>query len=424
MTEKELYRNAMKENMKIPSELSAAEVRKGKMNYGYVRSSGAKIVAVAAVFVIIAGAGIFFAVRSSNNEVNKEAGDITPSAAESIAVTEPAVGSAAASQAEMEQSDLEIYCKFWNYVISEPDIYRSTLSCYESGTARTNADRLYWLSEDSDELPKSGVRASKELSEFFANADEVEFLGSRNSLGTVSTIDPEIWERFYSTDMSSIQIQFNYSAASEKDIDPSDLGFAEYSVIDGSAYVNIHKSDPEDPCNYLYKVTTADGKYPLWDGTKMRTLDWASSESTDSFVETKEDFQSENGSKTYSAISADGRASYNYTVDFSKGKPILHFTDLTVNGTEITDGALSIYLGTDKEWGVKNGRPSYSFEISNISRQGGYTVDFNEVFTEYKADEITSINIVAEFNTTDRLVPSDYELYSYKVRSYIGVEHH
>ena len=424
MTEKELYKMAMKQNLTDPAELSAEDVAKAK-RYGYVKTSAGKYIAVAAAAAIAIGAGVFFAVRSGSKVETAPAA----SAPECIAAAEPVDSielDEVISEAEItpETEDLGVYSKFWNLVISQPRSYRTVTSTYENGQNRACAEKLYWFSEDFYGLPASGERASKEISEFFANADDIEFLGTRTNTGE-STIDPAVIERFYSTNMSSIHVQFNSETVEEKSEDHSAEGYAEYAVIDGSAYVNIHKYAPDDPevvIDYLYKVTSPDGRYPMWDGEKLLAPEWMTCEISDSIVRDKAEFRNENGSNTYTAVSADGKISFDYTVDFSQGKPVLRFSNLTARGTEITEGFVSVYVGTEEAWGVKSNGPAHSFEISCVA--DGYTVDLNEVYTKFAADQITSFNIVAMFNTAEHSArANENQPYAYGVSSYIGIDH-
>ena len=445
MTEKELFRNAMKENMRNPAEQSAAEVRESKRKYGYVRSSAAKYVAAAAALVIAVGAGA--AVYLSRREtVDKDVGSAGPESIAAADVSADSTVSAAETPAESNVSKaeqpadpeeamaVEVYNRFWNEVASNPGKYWSLFSADEFGNifydGKTEHHSL-WFAEDQIDQPKSGHNLSQDLAAFFSDSEKAkaEFIGYyAKAKDSSRAIPKEIYE-------SLMYSEYDISLATRSAVVQRDLSgiYADYTVKDGIGYVRIKSNlnREEKGFDFVYKVTAANGDLPLLEENSFSVpedFDWNTGESYGDYLITKEELQAQDTSKVYRFTDAESRISYSVSLDFNGNMPVVHIRDIELpEGVDFTEGEFEIYLDTADRFADSSAvvHPVAINESLWADGKGAADVDLKDYAGRVTKEDIVSVRVNAHFNTTEHSAAVHKNFgkeYAYSILGYIGID--
>ncbi|MBR6045315.1 MAG: hypothetical protein IKP47_06750 [Ruminococcus sp.] len=404
MTEKELYKKAIRQNLNDPTGLTPEQVRSAgaKRKYGYVRTSAWKIAAAAAAAVLVIGAGIFFATgHGSRIETASVPQDIAASGSDTSAtdISRPkVVDESEPQEPEVKDKNAEYYRSFWSRIKAASSKYRTLCNNYEGEGFRINAERLYSFAEDQVALPDSGVNAADSISEFFAAAD-AEYLGYTD--GYDSTVDPAVSAMMTDCGQGFVSISprtYNTSAA---------YLWADYTVFEGSAYLRLHQvvyaaSGKDSGLCHYYKVTSPDGHYPYFEGSTALAPDWDTSTSSRSTIIPASEKTAPQTVKNCKAESADGRVSYLFDLDMTGERPTVKLHDLELpEGVSITEGHIDLYIWTPYKWG-KEYAPDYILDLTScFGADGTCTVDFNRLGIGEAVSKMDHFRISASFNTTE-----------------------
>ena len=425
MTEKELYKMAMKNNLDDPAEMTAAELRgtktKTKKNYGYVRSNTIRIAAVAAAAAVAIGAGTVFAL--SRNGADKAAADISAAVPESAASeTEQSVAENSAAE------ELEMFRQFWRTLDEHPWNYRACTSFYDGGATPVLSTELGWIASDQVGEPKDGGAFVKEIAEAFAAAENVEYLGF-SSYSKGSTVDSEIQKKFNSGNGSSM-----ITIDSRTGVDNNDgrYSFVSYRVFDGSAYIvipvnNYDGENGSEDCDYYFRVTSEDGSYPHWHGTEFGTPDWYQSEQSKTYFMTLEQLRANDPESKYTVTDPTGTVSYTFSFDLGDdGQAYMRIQDITLpEGDVIVDGRAVFTADTETAVG-KDSPMTAETEYNGEDELTVYIKSITNNDEPVDIDDITGLHFTLELNTSRHTAETHTEYtdhaYAYSMTGYAGID--
>ncbi|MBR4554155.1 MAG: hypothetical protein IKO27_01030 [Ruminococcus sp.] len=440
MTEKELFRNALKENMDDPAELSAAEVRESRKKYGYVRSK-LPVYAAAASLVIAVGAGVFFAVRGGS-DINKDPAASSAKEADSIvqtttsSETEPASTAKTETAENEEEKAMKLYHDFWNEVANSPGNYFTGVEIMkDTFTEGGNSGKEIAYTEDQFATPRSGKNMSEELAQFFKNAGQVEYAGYFSSdpddKGSISLVET------VKTDSNSIKVDYiHLSPRAGVDTEGQDVYYAGYQLGESCAAVMLTAKDTAGSGemiykNYYYNVTSPDGKYPCTeaDGRTFSVPDWNICTSNNHLLLSKESLQQFDGSEFFYITGPDEQISYKVTPDFVSGKlPKFGITGMFMNnGAKVTEGEFRIHIDTVDQYG-KNSVIDHPVAMDESFCEHGkmFVVDLDNYAAQLDKKDIVSFRVDAHFNTDEHTAAynefSGQKEYAYNIASYFGID--
>ncbi|SDB49477.1 hypothetical protein SAMN02910317_02512 [Ruminococcaceae bacterium FB2012] len=424
MTEKELFKNAMRQNMKDPAEQTAAELREGKRNYGYVRGSGLKYAAAAAVLALAVGAGTLLFLRSGDSV--PKAAEENISQAESVA---PAVSEAPADN--QQDAAMEVYRGFWNEVSAAPENYWSAVQVLSQKiwTTDPKSVRSYWLAEDQTGQPASGKNLSQEMAAFFSKAGQVEYLGFHTDAADpggelAQAVNTEIYldKGIVSLSTRSEVPQNGLSGLS-----------ANYQMGKKGAMLmivsrNNEGTEGEITRHYYYRVSSPDGNYPCYDGEKFTAPDWNTSTADQAYIMSAKELEDQHGEKYYRVTDAEDRISFEISADFDGVLPKVNISSITLpEGVSITDGEFRIHLDKADNYG-KHSAVDHPVAVTEDIVKNGVTVDLSNYAAELSKEDIVAVRVDAWFNTNEHTAAS-YEKYNspdgnyaYHIVDYIGID--
>ncbi len=429
MTEKELYKMAMKNNLNDPAERSAAELRKAKGNYGYVKGSTGRFIAIAAAAAIAVGAGTVALLHKSSKSINTA--DELP-ADEALSTVE---AESIADETEIIVNDepadtgMEEYRKFWALLNEEISSYRAIATTYRGGSSRVTALAMKTLAES--DWGTETTQTVKQVSDFFTSAENVEYLGLKSS--DENTVDSSVTDIMFSKADSNIIID---DTAYVKESNNNLSLLVDYVVYDGAAYVELSLTNVINTdfstSNYFYKVTSSDGNYPCFDGNTLGLADggWEENRTNYSFLTAPEDFHAMKADRVFTAFDAEEAVSYSFSIDFSGDKPLptVNVFDVTLpEGTEITKGEFVIQLETKGSYG-KDAAVEYPVAITEEMLKNGETaIDMSSFANRIKAEDIVSIRCDAHFNTNEHAHTKSENVqfnpqYAYNISAYVGID--
>lgn len=389
MTEKELFSNALKNNLHDPTELSDEEILTARKRGAVVRTSYAKYIAAAAAAALVIGGSVF--VFGRGVKTSPQADDISSTAAASIAAQE--------HTSELSADEAEIlYIDLWR-------IFQNSSNNYYAHAIRNETENgitTYRAALIENRFKASESEAVRTASEFFGSASSIEYLGHRKTsdetdgkLCVEKTVDDTVYELFVNGPASMI------SFYPREGLKTTEYGCS-YLISGKSAYVllNVPSESGAGYTNYYYKVTSADGKYPLFDGEKCSISSWETNESNRSYVMDPDELKAQNGSETFTALDTEKRIGFEFTVDFkTDGIPEFDITKLILpEGVDITNGKFVIQLDTNEKIAVNR---TAEIKIGKI--------DMSDLSLDIDPKKIVSVSLKAVFDTTEHATAGEYK---------------
>lgn len=418
MTEKELFANAMKQNMKNPAEQSAGEIRESKTKYGYVRTSGWKYAAAAAALAVAAGVGTVLYLHQS---------DTAPTASEPAAQAE-SINTPGVSR-EYETA-MGVYRDFWNEVKAAPENYSSSVQILDQHIyTEPECIRSVWFGEDSCGQPKSGINQSREISEFFAGAEDVEYLGFN-----LVTADPEsrtenILAKETLPDKGIITLVSRADTSENTAVSVNYYMGKSGALLMIPSFVNDGRERGKVERLYYYRVSSPDGKYPCYDGNAFTVPDWYTCTSNQSYITEENNIGGE-----YRVSDAEERISWSFTPEYittlpmvSSVVPAVKISGMTLpEGVSITEGEfiISIVNADNIKQDIFDGESNRTVSMTEDIISGGVTVDLNEFTEVLQSLDHVSLRVEAYFNTNEHTAADSgkEQSYAYRTVGYVGVD--
>ena len=441
MTEKELYKKAMAQNLTNPAEQSASQVRGGKRKYGYVKSSAWKFAAAAAVLALAVGAGTVVYLNGRNSSADEiRISQPDSIAAQPVSETESKTEKTALNYLDNtqvkseEDKAMSLYKGFWETVAANPQDYVSVLS-YQGVQGKEGYDqRSYWFSEDDIAEPANGSNLSAELAEGFANAENVRFLGYKSDNAVTVNWD-ELRGEVAAAGKGVISVKTRTGVPQNN----KDILFMDYQITEKGAFLQMEENSSQwewvngvpsvNGRTFYYLVSFPNGKYPCHDGTAFTVPDWNQCESDEGLLMSANELLGQNNQSSYRFSSADDRVSYSFKLDFVSG----NMPKITIEGMElpegesIKNGEFRIHLDTEDKYG-KNSEVVHPVAITEDIVKNGVTVDLANYAEQLNKQDIASVRVDAVFNT-DAHTAAHHENYThpnneyaYTVFGYVGID--